>query len=384
MTTLRVAVPPCDPAAVYDHRNRWAAEHLASEKLIELVVADPPEIRVANRRYGKPQPVGVVNIPDVDVMVLTRILAGSLAEAIPLIQAKGVAVVIDIDDDYRHLPPGMEARQKIQSPSNPYYNWRWAARACKDADLVSCSTEALRAWAPHGRAAVLRNLVPKRYLTIQAPKDGKTVGWSGAVSMHPGDLQSTRGGVGRALAEVDGDFMVVGDRTSIRKVLELHKDPSATGVVDHMSFPYRVAEFDVGIAPLADNRFNCSKSWLKILQYVALGVPFVCSPTHEYRLLTERLPAGFYGLAKPKSREWYREVIRLLKCPQDVRAEIGEQLRLCAGKNWLYENNADRWLHAWQRAAEHRAKGKRVAEPQPIRDSPMVKETRPTRNEGKR
>ena len=43
-----------------------------------------------------------------------------------------------------------------------------------------------------------------------------------------------------------------------------------------------VAELGVGLVPLLDSAFNRAKSWLKGLEYAALGVPFVASPTPEY------------------------------------------------------------------------------------------------------
>jgi hypothetical protein len=352
---IRVACPEADPAAVYDHRTRWAAEHLQDTKQIELVAVEPPEIRYANRRYGPKEAVGVTNLPKADVMVLTRIIAGSLADMIPLIQREGIAVVVDIDDDYRHLPPMMEARHKIQPGQNPYYNWRHAARACRLADMVTCSTDRLLSWAPHGRGAVLQNSVPTRYLTIKGQKDGKTVGWSGSAASHPGDLQATRGGVARALAEVDGQFMVVGPRAGVRQALELGEEPHATGVVEHMRFAFKVAEFDVGIAPLSDNRFNEAKSWLKPLQYAALGIPFVASPTIEYSKFAINLPAGSYGLARPKGKDWYREVVRLLRMSQDERDVLGNQLREYTFKHHTVEETSWKWLLAWRAAADHRA-----------------------------
>ena len=51
--------------------------------------------------------------------------------------------------------------------------------------------------------------------------------------------------------------------------------------------PY-VAKLGIGVAPLADTKFNAAKSWLKMAEMAALGVPCVVSPRAEYMRLHEQ------------------------------------------------------------------------------------------------
>ena len=60
-----------------------------------------------------------------------------------------------------------------------------------------------------------------------------------------------------------------------------------TGMIEQELFHAQVAQLDTGIVPLQRSRFNEAKSNLKGLEYAALGVPFVASPTAEYERLAE-------------------------------------------------------------------------------------------------
>lgn len=355
---MRVAVAPCDVHSVYEYRTLFPARALAQAGDIELVEAEEPTVNQAIRRHGPDEAVGIVNLPECDVFVLTRVLAGPIADSIEFIRREGIAVVVDVDDDFRHTPPGMGGWEKIQPSRNPSYNWRHLVEACARADLVTCSTPPLTAYAPHGRVQVLRNCVPTRYLDITAQRDGKTVGWSGSNSMHPGDLRTTRGGVAKALREAEADFMVVGERQGVKEALGLERDVFATGLVSHPTYVRKLAELDVGIAPLADNRYTRAKSALKLLQYSALGVPWVASPAPEYERLYEEMlsegsqePAG--ALAGPRAREWCREVLKALRMAEEAPHRLYGAMQFVAAHHTI-ERNAWKWAEAWAKAIEYR------------------------------
>jgi hypothetical protein len=112
-----------------------------------------------------------------------------------------------------------------------------------------------------------------------------------------------------------------------------------------------VAELGIGIAPLADTRFNRCKSWLKPLELSALGVPWVASPRVEYA----RLHAEGAGILADTPRRWHRELRRLQLSPA-LRAELAAAGREVAARFRL-EDNAWRWLETWSAAhdKQHRA-----------------------------
>ncbi len=113
-------------------------------------------------------------------------------------------------------------------------------------------------------------------------------------------------------------------------------------------FPAQVASFDVGVVPLRDSKFNRAKSWLKGLEYAALGVPFVASPTAEYRKLS-KLGAGDLVTTTTRSTSaWERALLQLIEDP-DYAARRSEEGRTVASE-WTYEKHAEKWLQAWRDA----------------------------------
>ena len=124
------------------------------------------------------------------------------------------------------------------------------------------------------------------------------------------------------------------------------------------AYPHQVADLDVGLVPLADNAFNRAKTWLKGMEYAALGVPFVASPRAEYlRLGYEVMPT--VRLAGDGAGPW-REQLTFLLTEPDARAAIADANREAVAA-LTYENHADRWWDAWATAADNRARQEQAA-----------------------
>jgi hypothetical protein len=136
-----------------------------------------------------------------------------------------------------------------------------------------------------------------------------------------------------------------GDSTGAGRAFGLAQDPEGGGVPIEQ-WPHAVAELGIGIAPLADTRFNSAKSFLKPMEMCAAGVPWVASPRAEYR----RLHAMGAGILADRPRVWYRELKRLRESPA-LRQEMSEAGRAVAAQLRL-DDHSWRWLDAWQRAYE--------------------------------
>jgi glycosyltransferase involved in cell wall biosynthesis len=214
---------------------------------------------------------------------------------------------------------------------------------------------------------VLRNLVPAWYLTREAVRPSGAggrllVGWSGSTATHPDDLQVTRGAVARALRpHVDtwGFHFIGVDRGKYEVARLLGMVGSGvpygqTGWVDLMSGGYASAMggLDIGIAPLELTPFNAAKSALKLLEWSALGVPCIGSPTEEY----VRSAALGAGIIARNPRQWEAELKRLIGSA-DARAEASARGRAVAA-GMTYEEHAHLWYNAWCYAADHRARAR--------------------------
>jgi len=157
----------------------------------------------------------------------------------------------------------------------------------------------------------------------------------------------TGGGVARAVRKVPGaQVAVVGTGKDVRRNLGLNEDPVACGWREIEDYPQAVAQFDVGIVPLELTRFNEAKSWLKGLEMAALGVPFVASPTEQYRALGA-------GWIADKPREWERCLLHLMLTPER-RAEVADGGRLWVSSMTI-EGNCGQWWDAWTAPLNTRA-----------------------------
>ena len=338
---------------------RWPAEALIAQGAdIRLVLpADPVEEQIqamwVDDADGVPHVIDVI-APDADVVVLQRPLQRKLADIIPKLQAKGVRVVVEIDDDFDAISPRNISWPAVQPKLSPGRNKDHLRRACELADWVVVSTPALRdRYGRHGRCTVVPNFVPERYLSIkrEARDDGSLfVGWTGSVATHPDDLQVTGGGVARAVRKVPGaQVAVVGTGKDVRRNLGLNEDPVACGWREIEDYPQAVAQFDVGIVPLELSRFNEGKSALKMMELAACGVPCIGSPTAENR----RMNAEGIGMLAYKPRDWERHALTLLASPA-VRADMAGCDREVM-RQFTIEGRCGQWWDAWTAPLNTRA-----------------------------
>lgn len=344
--TVTIYVYPADVHGCGYYRMIWPAQALKA--LGHNIRIISPKERGASLRAAIDNDGKILDVEwpsDADAIVLQRISDCRLADAIKIMVSRGLKVIIDIDDDLAAIDPSNPAWQAMH-PKHGYsanHSWLNTQRACDAASLVTVSTNALLPrYARHGRGVVLRNCVPKRYLNIEHV-DSDVVGWGGSLHVHPSDMQ-TLGPTIAVLTSTGMKFRVVGPGNGIADVLRCSEDAvEATGSRDLLTeWPEALATLGIGIAPLADTRFNTSKSWLKVLEYSALGVPWVGSSRVEYQRAHELSGTGVL-VSKPK--HWVR-ALRALINSESMRREASE-----AGRSWAatqtIEGNAWRWAEAW-------------------------------------
>jgi glycosyltransferase involved in cell wall biosynthesis len=324
---------------------------------LEIYLAEGLPVRL-DLRTGKA--VGLaVGFSGFDVVVVQRPLTEWQVLALRDLRKLGIRTVVEVDDDFTTLHPLSAVFVTTHPALDSGLNRKWLSVACAEADLVTTTTSALaRRYAPHGRVVVLPNYVPAAWLEVEAQRDGDVVGWTGTVGTHRDDLPVTRGGVAAAVAECGARFRAIGNPTFVQKQLALREEPENVEWCEWDDYPGEVARLDVGIAPLQDSAFNRAKSWLKPLEYAALGVPTVMSPLPEYRRLYER---GIGVLAKDRERDWRREVSRLLS-DESYRQELARTSR-DAARSLTIEEHAWRWAEAWTTARPARVRRSKTSLP---------------------
>lgn len=253
---------------------------------------------------------------------------------------RSILSVYEVDDDLLNV-----------ESDNPAYDFfsdaatRQNIKACiASSDLVTVSTEPLREqllkFNPNVR--VLSNYVDEEVLSIPRPKPRKeiVIGWCGSAT-HAQDFKT----IGEELSIVmalnkNTRFVTIGaDYSHGLPIDRVQKRPwiSAPRKV------YRsVSQFDIGIAPLKQNKFNESKSYIKVLEYAALGIPCVASNVGPYRDFVEH---GVTGFLASKPGDW-KHYISLLANDSDLRNTISAAARNKA-VTFTIQENIDEWVNAY-------------------------------------
>lgn len=361
---MRVAVYPADRWGCGSHRLVWPAEALRRQGHDVTIVATQDrhvEMTIDNRVDR----VVAVNVPDdVDVVVLQRVTHRYLAQAVSVLREQGRTVVIDVDDDLASIHPSNPAWRALHpgrlhgrvGKGVDLHSWRNLGVACREASLVTATTPALVERYGHGHGVVLPNYLAEHYYDVPH-EDSDLLGWPASLRSHPNDPEVVGNAVTRL---VDQGFRlhVASVADGVGQAFGLDDDDAVSRVTESIAlydWPAELARLGVGIAPLADTRFNEAKSWLKPLELSAVGVPWVGSPRADYRRL-HRLGCGVL-VDRPK--DWYR-VLRSLLTDQNRRSELSAAGRAVAATLRL-EDHAWRWWEAWDYAlSRDRASHQRV------------------------
>jgi glycosyltransferase involved in cell wall biosynthesis len=217
------------------------------------------------------------------------------------------------------------------------------------ADLVTTPTHALAEVLVelNPRVAVLPNTIPEKLLRLLPQRRQKfVIGWQGA-GQHISDLNLIYNAVLRfLLRHPDTEFHLWGPEKfeldmpgSLAERIVCY--PWTQRVWDH----YTRLNMDVGLAPIdTGDRFNDTKSDIKLREYAALGIPFIASRSKAYTATA----LATRGLLAEDEQQW-EEALEELYRNSNLRAWLSEQGRLRA-RLWTTEDNGKEWEQAYVRA----------------------------------
>jgi hypothetical protein len=293
-----------------------------------------------------------VDLHGADVVVIQRPETWNWVPYLRLAQHQGAAVVIEIDDLLDAVPVGHAGLDEIRDGRLD----ELLRVCCREADLVTATTEPLLGvYARHGRGVVIPNAIHRRFAELPPAYERETVGpvsvgWTGAVNTHPYDLLELGSGLATALERTGGHglFKVwsprgVAEQTGVNalQLLNWERDPAKfLGLLGQ--------QLDVGLAPLRDDLFNRSKSWLKPIEYAARGILPIHSGIAKYA-------AAGVGLPARRPRDWTRLITKAIEDP-DWRREFAADAHAEVFARHLTEHTAERWVAAWRQAADARVR----------------------------
>jgi len=353
---VKVYVFPADQTGCGAYRMIWPAEALAKIGCDVEVVHSAAEFlqaeilggyRKSNGQMAGGRVQRVIIPPDTDVVVLQRPMSRYLAEAVPLLRDQGVTVVVEMDDDLESVHHRHPMRAKFDPAHNPEFNWDHAQKACDQATLVTATTRPLLAkYARTSPGVLIPNYAPDHLLDIPHTDSGQ-IGWGGSVFTHPDDPAVIGDALARLFTTAGQQLKIVGPGPANAVGREFGVKPrqvSVTGPIPIEDYAATVAaQIGVGIAPLQHSIFNSSKSWLKPLEYSALGIPWVASGLAEYRAFFAATGAG---LIAESPKQWHQH-LRKLSRSRVMRLELGEQGRRAVREGFTISGNAAQWWDAW-------------------------------------
>lgn len=259
-----------------------------------------------------------------DIIVLKLLMQQQILDSIPLAQAMGQKIIVDIDDWFDGLSKSNRAFKATDPNENPASNREIYAKIIMSADAVITSTPFLFDYYGERRHNVflIRNGIDEwRWRKKPFKYNKKTrVGWVGATHWRSNDLEQLAPFLGKYIEKNNILFHHSGHNDSAPLAHELLGVKGCfsrvTPMVPILSYPFLFNNIDIGIVPLNNIQFNHAKSFIKGLEYVAAGVPFISSYSPEYEYLTD---SGIGRVAYSKE-EWIYHLDELM----DVRKRKDE------------------------------------------------------------
>ena len=277
-----------------------------------------------------------------DVTVLKLLMHETVPDLIRVMQGKGERVIVDIDDFHYGLDEENVAYHSTNPHASPISNRAYYEQGIRQADTVTVSTAFLADfYARRVRdVRLIRNGIDVERFTMVEQPERPVLGWVGATWWRSGDVEILTDWLPSFAAEhevrvhhsghIPNDPRHFAVRAGMRRV--------STSLMTTISdYPRLLQDFHIGLVPLARKPFNEAKSNLKGLEYAAAGIPFIATPTEEYRLLHE---TGIGRLAETPD-EWRDHAVELLD--PDVRRAEAERQRALVEEIWHIRERGTEW-----------------------------------------
>jgi glycosyltransferase involved in cell wall biosynthesis len=258
----------------------------------------------------------VSTLKDVDIVVILRKLLSPWKQK--LIRRFAKKIVFEYDDSIMY---------RSSRWSNQYSGTRRSRfeKMVKQCDLVIAGNQFLKGEATkyvnEGKVHVIPTVVDiERYAAKQyhGQKDEVIIGWLGSKGTlyYLKELVPVLTKIGKRfpfarLKIVCNDFLDVPSMHVIKKEWTEEDE-----VADLQSF-------DIGLGPLTDDVWTRGKCGLKLVQYLAVGVPVICSPVGANKEIVTNGEVGFWA---GNQREWIKKISILIE-NSELRKKMGEKGR---------------------------------------------------------
>ncbi len=246
-------------------------------------------------------------------------------------------MLLDLDDP---IFLGNMAGDRLVARVRARDKWRMC---CEKADLVISINEEIAAYVrPHCRRVVVvpnavdLDMYPVRSLDV-APSVSPIIGFSGSRTTMPQlrllvePLSRLASTTGFKLATMGGTLPF-----SLAGVETIEHQWSAVAEIPTLY------SWDLAVSPAANDEWNSYKEYLKLIVYMAAGLPVVASPVGSARRL---VVDGHNGFLARTTLEWVEALATLVKDPA-LRVRMGAAARRTIEERFTIQEHYPRMLSA--------------------------------------
>lgn len=289
-----------------------------------------------------------------DLFILQRQYDANLLKSVQKFVKKGKKFIYDLDDDIYNLPywnPAAYLTKKEDIENSKIY--------LNIVNAVSASTSFLQGRLreitdrpitvipnfldfefidrppPDSVIIAGKDFIPQELTIKQVEKEKRDgmvyIGWGGGFS-HYNDLKFMLEPIFQICKEYKNVIfytMAFCMEEFLKKFEWKQFRPIPAAHLFHYLNVLKMIDLDIGLAPLADNIFNESKSNLKVIEYLSLGITPLAS---NYRPYSKTLLEFDPSLLVEREEDWYNKLKWLIES-KEKRDEVAVK-----GRNFVFEN----------------------------------------------
>lgn len=378
---MRIIVCPADWSGCGYYRMVSPFSALAEKYGHSVAFADNTGQTIA-RPIGTPSAIKQMKLTsifeDADIIVLQRQTNPKVLQFVHHAHASGQKIIFELDDNISALPT-TNPNAKEYGSGKPATKTMLEFMRLADRCIVSTPelAEEYRKYNPH--ISICYNAIADQQFHRIAPveirgtpkREGEIrIGYAGSTT-HQGDfavMMSALVKIMQANPEVrmvfiGHDMRLMMPESVIRRCEFAGSTASPENLTgeqlgDHSmlsSVKYydliKASDLDIQIAPLANLTFNRSKSYLKVMEAGAMGIPIVCSRFGPYRQYQDEAPEGIPVVASCVDvREW-RSTLEYLIGSALFRRQIAQANLKYVQRHHLMSQKVDQWAEAVDQVA---------------------------------
>lgn len=243
---------------------------------------------------------------EADLIVVERNYFGDTLTAIQYWKVRGKSIMGIFDDAYHIMHPmnvsyrfwnygemkGVDKEGKEQTAFMtpvPIEQFKWGLKMLKGIQVPSVNLA--KDWLTHTDTYFVHNYLDMEKYKDVTPMyphgdDEILIGWHGSLSHHNSFTES---GVMDALRKISKKYpqvkVLIGGDKRVFDLLEV-KNKVFQNFVPEEEFTSIIKSFDIGLAPLS-GEYDKRRSWIKVLEYMALQIPWIATDYITYDELKE-------------------------------------------------------------------------------------------------